>query len=48
MMDETQALLTAKISKLRNPMQQLKINYAGNKGKHYTEDEDRFLVPLIT
>lgn len=41
----TQAsLLKKKIGYYRSPMTQLKINYAQNKGKVYTEDEDRFLL----
>ena len=41
---DVQEILTAKISKLRLPLQQLKIPYNQSKGKNYTEDEDRFLV----
>lgn len=41
----TQAtLLRKKIGYYRNPMTQLKISYSQNKGKVYTEDEDRFLM----
>lgn len=41
----TQAsLLRKKIGYYKSPMTQLKINYAQNKGKVYTEDEDRFLL----
>jgi len=37
-------LLSAKISGARFPMQKLDISYGQNKGKHYSEDEDRFLL----
>lgn len=41
----TQAkLLQQKIGYYMNPMMQLKINYSQNKGKVYTEEEDRFLM----
>jgi len=43
---EIQDILTAKISSHRNPLQQLKIPYHQNKGRNYTEDEDRYLVCL--
>lgn len=46
-MDETQSLLTSKISKLRQPLHQLKINYFGNRGKNFTEEEDRFMVQIF-
>ncbi|CAI2347756.1 unnamed protein product [Caenorhabditis sp. 36 PRJEB53466] len=36
--------LDAKIAKYKAPFQQLRISYGTNKGKTYTEDEDRFLV----
>lgn len=39
-----QEALTAKISSHRNPLQQLKIPYHQNKGRNYTEDEDRYLL----
>jgi hypothetical protein len=41
---DVQELLTAKIGKLRLPLQQLKIPYNQSKGKNYTEEEDRFLA----
>jgi len=41
---EIQDILTAKISNHRNPLQQLKIPYHQNKGRNYTEDEDRYLL----
>ncbi|CAL2037227.1 unnamed protein product [Caenorhabditis brenneri] len=36
--------LDAKIAKYKAPFQQLRISYGTNKGKTYTEEEDRFLV----
>ncbi|CAD6185953.1 unnamed protein product [Caenorhabditis auriculariae] len=36
--------LDAKIAKYRAPFHQLRIAYGTNKGKTYTEEEDRFLV----
>jgi len=44
---EIQDMLTAKISSQRNPLQQLKIPYHQNKGRNYTEDEDRYLVLIF-
>ncbi|KAJ8608174.1 hypothetical protein MRB53_039772 [Persea americana] len=38
------ALLRRKIGYYRNPLAQLKINYAQTKGKTYTEEEDRFML----
>lgn len=37
-------ILHAKISTARYPLQKLDINYGQNKGKQYSEDEDRFLL----
>jgi len=37
-------VLHAKISTARYPLQKLDINYGQNKGKQYSEDEDRFLL----
>jgi len=42
--DEIQAHLTSKVKRYKNPLQQLKIIYGQNKGKFYTEEEDRFLI----
>jgi SWI/SNF-related matrix-associated actin-dependent regulator of chromatin subfamily A member 5 len=42
-----QAALTAKTSKFRQPFQQLRINYGNNRGKNFTEEEDRFLVCML-
>ncbi|KAI8337177.1 SNF2 family N-terminal domain-containing protein [Chlamydoabsidia padenii] len=45
---EIQAQLTEKISQLRIPLQQLKIQYTQpTKGKNYTEEEDRFLLVML-
>ncbi|CAG0902990.1 unnamed protein product [Cyprideis torosa] len=39
--------LDAKMSRYRAPFHQLRINYGTNKGKNYTEEEDRFLVCML-
>lgn len=39
--------LDAKISPYRAPFHQLRIQYGTNKGKNYTEEEDRFLVCML-
>lgn len=45
---EIQHQLTQKVSRHRVPLQQMKINYTQpTKGKHYTEEEDRFLVIML-
>eukprot|EP00879_Flechtneria_rotunda_P001459 GHRR01001613.1.p1 GENE.GHRR01001613.1~~GHRR01001613.1.p1 ORF type:complete len:1090 (+),score=452.35 GHRR01001613.1:198-3467(+) len=36
-----------KLARYKNPWQELKINYGANKGKAYTEEEDRFIVCSI-
>ena len=36
--------LDAKMGRYRSPFHQLHIVYGTNKGKNYTEEEDRFLV----
>ena len=36
--------LDIKIKRYRSPFHQLHIMYGTNKGKNYTEEEDRFLV----
>lgn len=36
--------LEAKMSRYRAPFHQLRIAYGANKGKNYTEEEDRYLV----
>jgi SWI/SNF-related matrix-associated actin-dependent regulator of chromatin subfamily A member 5 len=43
---EIQDILTAKIASLKQPLQQLRINYGQSKGKNYTEEEDRFMVSI--
>lgn len=35
------------MSRYRAPFHQLRITYGNNKGKNYTEDEDRFLVCVL-
>merc|ERR1712218_515578 len=37
----------AKIARYRAPFHQLRIVYGTNKGKNYTEEEDRFLVCML-
>ncbi|XJO76806.1 hypothetical protein BDV3_007283 [Batrachochytrium dendrobatidis] len=44
---EVHEAITAKISKYRLPLQQLKLVYGQNKGKNYTEEEDRFLLVTL-
>merc|ERR550532_525684 len=39
--------LDAKIAQYRAPFHQLRIAYGTNKGKNYTEEEDRFLVCML-
>ncbi|XP_014676572.1 PREDICTED: SWI/SNF-related matrix-associated actin-dependent regulator of chromatin subfamily A member 5-like [Priapulus caudatus] len=39
--------LDAKMARYRAPFHQLRIQYGTNKGKNYTEDEDRFLVCML-
>ena len=39
--------LDIKIKRYRSPFHQLHIMYGTNKGKNYTEEEDRFLVRLL-
>jgi intergrase/recombinase len=36
--------LDAKVKQYRSPFHQLRIQYGTNKGKNYTEEEDRYLV----
>jgi SWI/SNF-related matrix-associated actin-dependent regulator of chromatin subfamily A member 5 len=35
------------VARYKYPFQQLKINYQANRGKYYTEEEDRFLVCML-
>ncbi|XP_021961000.1 chromatin-remodeling complex ATPase chain Iswi [Folsomia candida] len=39
--------LDAKMTRYRAPFHQLRIAYGTNKGKNYTEEEDRFLVCML-
>jgi SWI/SNF-related matrix-associated actin-dependent regulator of chromatin subfamily A member 5 len=39
--------LDAKMARYRAPFHQLRIAYGTNKGKNYTEEEDRFLVCML-
>ena len=39
--------LDAKIARYRAPFHQLRISYGTNKGKNYTEEEDRFMVCML-
>ncbi|KAK9820501.1 hypothetical protein WJX72_011031 [[Myrmecia] bisecta] len=36
--------IAAKLDRYRNPWQELKLQYGANKGKAYTEEEDRFIL----
>ncbi|KAI8812605.1 SNF2 family N-terminal domain-containing protein [Cladochytrium replicatum] len=42
--EEVQKALSFKISQYRYPLQQIKFAYGQNKGKNYSEEEDRFMV----
>ncbi|CAG8574236.1 2077_t:CDS:2 [Ambispora gerdemannii] len=44
---EIQQLLQEKISKYRTPLSQLEIPYNLNKGKSFTEEEDRFILVAL-
>lgn len=35
------------MSRYRAPFHQLRLSYGNNKGKNYTEEEDRFLVCML-
>ncbi len=39
--------IATKLQKCKNPWQELKIAYGANKGKAYTEEEDRFLLCMV-
>ncbi|KAK2161132.1 hypothetical protein NP493_1600g00004 [Ridgeia piscesae] len=39
--------LDCKMARYRAPFHQLRLQYGTNKGKNYTEDEDRFLVCML-
>ncbi|RUO96478.1 SWI/SNF-related matrix-associated actin-dependent regulator of chromatin subfamily A member 5, partial [Jimgerdemannia flammicorona] len=45
---EIQEQLSAKVTRHRMPLQQMKIQYSQpTKGKNYTEEEDRFLIVML-
>ncbi|KAJ3324279.1 hypothetical protein HDV06_000318 [Boothiomyces sp. JEL0866] len=44
---ETNNAIAQKIALYRVPLQQIKFNYGQNKGKMYTEEEDRFLFVML-
>lgn len=44
---EIQDALRSKVSRYRQPYQQLRIQYGSNRGKNFTEEEDRFLVCML-
>lgn len=39
--------LRAQIGRYKAPFHQLRISYGTNKGKNYTEEEDRFLICML-
>lgn len=39
--------LDTKIGRYKAPFHQLRISYGTNKGKNYTEEEDRFLICML-
>jgi NifU-like protein involved in Fe-S cluster formation len=41
---ETNNAISQKIAQYRVPLQQIKFTYGQNKGKSYSDEEDRFLV----
>jgi hypothetical protein len=45
--DRTVQAIKGKMSRYRNPWLELKIQYGANKGKAYTEEEDRFLLCMM-
>lgn len=40
-------VLMSKTGRYKNPFHQLKISYGANKGKNFTEEEDRFLICML-
>eukprot|EP00042_Codosiga_hollandica_P043781 m.421015 g.421015 ORF g.421015 m.421015 type:complete len:1024 (+) comp56643_c0_seq2:174-3245(+) len=44
---EIQAALDLKVGRYQNPLLQLRLQYGANKGKNFTEEEDRFLVCML-
>jgi len=45
--EELQSVLDLKVGKYKSPFQQLRIAYGNNKGKNFTEEEDRYLVCML-
>lgn len=39
--------IAAKLERYKNPWQELKLQYGANKGKAYTEEEDRFILCMV-
>mmetsp|Transcript_40687 Transcript_40687/g.90456 ORF Transcript_40687/g.90456 Transcript_40687/m.90456 type:complete len:1088 (-) Transcript_40687:511-3774(-) len=39
--------IASKLERYKNPWQELKIQYGANKGKAYTEEEDRFILCMV-
>ncbi|EIE25592.1 hypothetical protein COCSUDRAFT_46779 [Coccomyxa subellipsoidea C-169] len=39
--------IAAKMERYKNPWQELKLQYGANKGKAYTEEEDRFILCMV-
>jgi hypothetical protein len=35
------------VGRYKNPFHQLKLSYGANKGKNFTEEEDRFLICML-
>ncbi|KAF5841595.1 P-loop containing nucleoside triphosphate hydrolase protein [Dunaliella salina] len=44
---DIQNAIANKLDKYKNPWQELKLVYGANKGKAYTEDEDRFILCMV-
>ena len=40
-------MLSERVKVLRNPLTDLKINYGQIKGKHFSDEEDRYLVYFL-
>lgn len=47
MVSQYGSLLLAQIGRYKAPFHQLRISYGTNKGKNYTEEEDRFLICML-
>jgi len=41
---EVQDALDLKVAMYKSPFQQLRLAYGGNRGKNFTEEEDRYMV----